>query len=71
MVGQQVREQHCRRDVRREVLQGGDERRQLLLHPHVDIDRGILLDLAGLQETPVIVILCTFLGLFAPNDNTV
>jgi hypothetical protein len=24
------------------VLEGGDERCQLLLHPHVDIDRGVL-----------------------------
>ncbi len=71
MVGQQIRQEHRRGYVRREVLQGVNQRREFLLHPHVDIDRRILFDFPGLEESSVIVILRALLGLFAPTDDAI
>lgn len=62
MVCQHIRQQYRRRNVRREVLQGSDQRSEFLLHPHVDIDRRILLDLSQLEKAFGIFIL----GIFTP-----
>jgi len=57
VIGKQVREQDRRRDVRCDMLQRGDERLQLLFHPHVDIDRRVLFDLADFEKAAGILLL--------------
>ena len=71
MVGKQVREQDCRRNVRRDMLQRGDERLQFLLHPHVDVDRCIFLDLTDFEKAAGVLLfvllasLPSFCGLYS------
>jgi len=65
VIGQHVREQDCWRNVRCDVLQRGDKRLQLLFHPHVDIDRRVLLNLADFQKAVSILFLVLLTGLSA------